>query len=143
MATGTPIVEVSLGSSEPKKTGAFVDGSIIISSRETCVPCAGLESCFRQNHACASSISPDFLASISHYRLLEDWESVYRVAELVRAVNVVYLTWRGGMPVWHCSEINSIFSEKNVSLWIRQVSCFLFLQCRDKGGVFENEIGSL
>lgn len=63
-ATETQIVEVSIGSSDFRKTGAYKTGSIIVQPNESCAPCPHSSPCSRSTHACADKLSPELVALV-------------------------------------------------------------------------------
>ncbi|HEX4926141.1 MAG TPA: glycosyltransferase family 9 protein [Bdellovibrionales bacterium] len=60
-AAGTRIVEISVGSSDFRKTGAYSPDNVIIQSKEPCAPCPHRGPCSRESHACAESLSPELV----------------------------------------------------------------------------------
>lgn len=48
---------LSLGSSDPMKTGPFLDGSVIVSGRSPCRPCRHTQICDQSSHLCGESIT--------------------------------------------------------------------------------------
>lgn len=61
-AAGTRIVELSLGSSDFRKTGAYAANSLIVQAKEPCAPCPHRGPCSRETHACAETLSPGLVA---------------------------------------------------------------------------------
>lgn len=57
-----PVIELSLGSSDPRKTGIYKPGSLILQSRVSCSPCAHASPCSQKVHECALSIEPEAIA---------------------------------------------------------------------------------
>lgn len=57
--TGTPVVEISIGSSDATKTAAFADNSLILQSTVPCAPCSHSQACHQKTHLCAEDISVD------------------------------------------------------------------------------------
>lgn len=55
--TGTPIVEIALGSSDPKKTSAYSNQSIVLASNAPCAPCSHSQSCSQSSHICEEDIT--------------------------------------------------------------------------------------
>ncbi len=137
VAVDIPVVEISLGSSDKVRTGPFSENSIVVSSKELCAPCGHSEKCFRTFHACADSVLPSTLAMLAHYRSVDDWESIYQLAGEVADQCEISITKRGELPTWNLSSINEPFCEKAIAKWVSKVSWYLFLQCRDSGGLFE------
>ena len=55
--TRTRSLVISLGSSDPVKTGPYLIGSEIISGKSDCRPCLHTQNCNQSTHLCAESIS--------------------------------------------------------------------------------------
>src|SRR6185437_6415211 len=83
LAALTPIriVEIALGSSDIERTGAYKDGSLIISSRESCVPCRHSAPCHRDHHACAAKLDPQAVGLAIAKFTEKDWSSLQLLAQ--------------------------------------------------------------
>lgn len=51
-----PSLMISLGSSNPTKTSAFLEGSMTLSGQATCRPCSHLSACSQETQICAESV---------------------------------------------------------------------------------------
>ena len=56
---GTPIVEISLGSADVAKTGAYTEAVKTIVSDAACAPCNHSQACSQKSQVCAENISVD------------------------------------------------------------------------------------
>ncbi|MEQ1875773.1 MAG: glycosyltransferase family 9 protein [Bdellovibrionia bacterium] len=63
-ATDTQIVELSLGSRDYRKTGAYKPGSVILQPHEECAPCPHSSPCSRSSHACAETLSSELVSLV-------------------------------------------------------------------------------
>ncbi len=114
----TPIVEICLGSSDAHRTGAYQQGSIIIRSREACVPCVHSKACHRASHACGQSLKPDAVAMVASevfsrrtFQLRTIAEEYAREVEILR----VEMTESG---FWAAPSLLEPFSEASVCRWL-------------------------
>lgn len=57
--SGTPIVEIAIGSSDPTKTSAFSNQSIVLKSEAPCAPCNHSQACSQSRHVCADDVTVD------------------------------------------------------------------------------------
>lgn len=55
--TGTPIVEIALGSSNPNETGAYQEGALILKPQVPCAPCRHSSSCSQSSFVCQEDLS--------------------------------------------------------------------------------------
>ena len=55
-ATETQILEISLGSSQFKRTGAYREGAVIVHPKTECWPCQHSDDCIKNSHECAEDI---------------------------------------------------------------------------------------
>lgn len=69
--TRTPIIELSLGSSNPDETGAYQEGSMILKSSVPCSPCRHSCSCSQASFVCHENLSVEsvFIAMQLQWRL--------------------------------------------------------------------------
>lgn len=72
-AANIPILELSLGSSDLRRTGAYRANSLILQSRVECAPCPHSSPCSQSTHACAARLSPDVVSLAAHHYLSSDW----------------------------------------------------------------------
>lgn len=54
---GTPIVELALGSSNPKETGAYQEGALILHPQISCSPCRHSNACSQSSFLCHEDLS--------------------------------------------------------------------------------------
>lgn len=59
--TSTPIIEIAVGSSNAKETGAYQDQAWIISASAPCSPCRHSQNCSMPSYLCHESITPDLV----------------------------------------------------------------------------------
>lgn len=78
--TSIRIVEIALGSSDIERTGAYKDGALIISSRESCVPCRHSAPCHRDHHACAQRLDSQAVGLAIAKYVEKDWASIHLLA---------------------------------------------------------------
>lgn len=63
-STSTPIVELSIGSSDFRFTGAYTENAYILQSAVGCAPCVHSQPCHIGRHICAESILPSHVSSV-------------------------------------------------------------------------------
>lgn len=56
-STGTPIVEIALGGSDPSKTAAFSRDVTVLNSSVPCAPCVHSKPCSQKFHVCEESVT--------------------------------------------------------------------------------------
>jgi ADP-heptose:LPS heptosyltransferase len=61
----TPILELSLGSSQPLQVGAYTNNSIILQPRVSCGPCPHSQPCEKSRHVCSDELSIEAVLSAS------------------------------------------------------------------------------
>lgn len=73
-----PILELSLGSSQPLQTGAYSNNSVILQSRVACGPCPHSEKCSQATHRCGEKLGVESVYDAARMLLNLDrpaWES--------------------------------------------------------------------
>ena len=83
-AIGMRVIELALGSSDPRKTGVYSEGSIVIKSRVDCAPCSHIKTCSKASYLCEESIDPEMLSMVTHEYLRGSWPSLRVLAEEYR-----------------------------------------------------------
>ena len=83
-AIGCRVVELALGSSDPRKTGVYSEGSIVVKSRVDCAPCSHVKACSKASYLCEESVDPEMFSMVTHEYLLGNWPSLRVLAEEYR-----------------------------------------------------------
>lgn len=76
--TSTRVLELSLGSSDIKRTGIYKEGAFIFQPTVSCLPCTHSKGCTMAEHLCANSINLNSLASLI-FSLAKDPLSIHQV----------------------------------------------------------------
>jgi ADP-heptose:LPS heptosyltransferase len=127
-AAGTKIVEICVGSSDPYRTGADLNGAVIIRSRESCAPCVHSAPCHRDHHACAKRISADAVAAIASEVYSNRKFQIRMIAEeYVNDIEVLRVD-RRSLGFWTAPSMTESLSETSVGRWIDLVCRKLWLQ---------------
>ena len=63
-AASLKIIEICLGGSDSRRTGAYLHGSVVVRSKEPCAPCVHSRPCHRERHACAEGVTPEIVAGL-------------------------------------------------------------------------------
>jgi ADP-heptose:LPS heptosyltransferase len=125
LACGTTasILEIALGSSDYRKTGAYKSDALIIKSRESCSPCDHRKSCHRTEHFCAKSVDPTILASIAVQYVQKNWSQIAILAEECREEIEVLRTRQLATGTWCAQNIikndysSAVTEYANITAW--------------------------
>lgn len=127
-STKTPVVELSLGSSDYHRTGAYRQGSVIIQSREACAPCSHSKNCHRDAQYCASRLPADLVAMVASEVFMKRRFQLRTLAE-------EYVEWADVLVVensesgfWAAYSVTESFSEENIGRWIDLTARKIWLQ---------------
>lgn len=67
---GTPIIELSLGSSNPNETGAYQEGALIVKTPAACSPCRHSQSCSQNSYVCHEQLMVESVLAAVHFQLI-------------------------------------------------------------------------
>lgn len=98
------IVEISLGSSDYRRTGVYKSESLILTSAVDCAPCPHSQPCSQSEHLCAQRLSPTEVAEACIHFQNDQWASVREVA--ARAGFHALRTRRLSTGFWLASNLN-------------------------------------
>lgn len=136
-AARTPVVEVSLGSSDLYRTGAYHHDSIIIQSKEVCAPCIHSKPCHRDTHACATKTVPEVVAMVACEVYDRRFFQLRSIAEeFVDAVEIFRVDHRT-LGFWVAHSVTEVFSEMTVGRWLDLVCRRIWLTSPE-GGMADN-----
>lgn len=64
-----PVIELSLGSSDYRRTGIYKTGSFILHGKAVCAPCPHSGPCSQSTHLCSKQLSPEAVSLAMHAML--------------------------------------------------------------------------
>jgi ADP-heptose:LPS heptosyltransferase len=132
-AARTPIVEISLGSSDLYRTGAYMHDAVIIQSRETCAPCIHSRPCHRETHACGQRVSPELVSLIACEIFSGRSFQLKTIAEEFKKEAEIYRVDTRSAGFWAAHSVLEPFSEVNVGRWIDRVCRKIWLESSLRG----------
>lgn len=115
---GSPVLEISLGSSDPYRTGAYADGSVIVKSRELCAPCVHSKPCHREKKFCALGIPTDAVAMIAGEMYEGRGFQIRAIAEEYRLEMDVLCVDTKNTGAFAAAMVLEPFSEQSIGRWI-------------------------
>lgn len=130
----TPVVELSIGSSDAYRTGAYADGSVIIQSRETCAPCVHSRPCHRDFHACAERIPAEAVALVASEIYENRTFQLKTIAEEYKNEIEILRVENRESSFWTAASVREKFSEETVSRWIDLACKKIWLTSEDRRG---------
>lgn len=126
-AAHTPILEVCLGSSDPYRTGAYRDGAVVVSSKETCAPCVHSRACHRERRFCDEKIPSDAIAMLASELYEKRSFQLSMIAESYGESIEVRRVRLKDAPFWTLGGIEESFTEANVGRLIDLTSRKIWL----------------
>jgi ADP-heptose:LPS heptosyltransferase len=130
------ILEISIGSSEYLKTGAYKDGAIIIQGLVECAPCSHSTPCTQKTHECADKISAELVAMSASTMLRHDEAGLRMLAFEDREAVTIARTIINQNGDWSAYPLGQKMSAHEINTWIDRTSFKLYLQ-----GVHKQKIG--
>lgn len=130
-AAGTPTIELSLGSSHFRQSGAFADRSLILQARASCAPCRHSDVCSQATHVCAEAIAPDLVGLLAAHVFSGDVDALRSVAERLSSRASLYQVVRHALGEWEAvpllhpwpsSDIVELIDRVAWRLWLAQQS---------------------
>ena len=113
-AAAIPVLELSLGSSDWRRTGIYTPDCLILQPQVTCAPCPHSSPCSQVRHECALSLKSADVAECAHHYLQSDWKALEQRAA-VRDLTL-YRTRFLANGFWMATdlnpEVNSVAIEK-------------------------------
>lgn len=127
-ATNIKVVEVSLGSSDYRKTGVFTSGAIIIQGNVPCAPCPHSTECSQPSHHCGEKISPQLVGMVVRSLLHSDHQALRVLAHEYQEEAVLLETHITALGDWVAYSLAENFSVDHLSGWLERFSHKLLLQ---------------
>ncbi len=117
-AAGVPLVELSLGSSDYRRTGAYLQNSVIIQARELCAPCPHSKACHRDRHACAERIPPAAVAMAISETIAGNRHQLRVIAEEFADDLEILRVEVEESGFWAAHSVLEPFTEAGVARWL-------------------------
>jgi ADP-heptose:LPS heptosyltransferase len=99
------VIELSLGSSDLRKTGIYKSGSWIMQGRAPCMPCSHYSPCSQKQHECSRQISPEAVALAMHMMILNPG-AVEKIAVEFRSQIQWFETYLSPMGFWLAKDLD-------------------------------------
>src|SRR5262249_16098474 len=79
-AFDTPVLELSLGSSDYGRTGIYRANNLILQPLLGCSPCPHSKPCSELSHLCATGLTPEVVSMTAHHLMARDWPGLRELA---------------------------------------------------------------
>ena len=127
-STRVPMIELSIGSSDYHRTGAYKSGAVIIQGKEACAPCSHSKACHRGEHFCAKNISAAAVALIASQVLSGLGHQISVIAEEFQdEISVLRTEIRSG-AAWTAYSVTEKLSEDGLARWLDRSGRKLYLR---------------
>lgn len=83
-AASCKVIEISLGSSDVRRTGIYKPDSLILDSKVPCAPCPHSAPCSQARHLCGEAIEPRVAAEAADLFMNESWEALNTLAAVTK-----------------------------------------------------------
>jgi ADP-heptose:LPS heptosyltransferase len=109
------VLEVALGSSDIRKTGAFKADSLIIRTNEACAPCSHEKACHRERHFCAENLQAELVGLAISRFLIQDWNGLKILADEYSDTNIIYRARRPQGGFWYAQDLREGHIDRQLS----------------------------
>jgi ADP-heptose:LPS heptosyltransferase len=131
-------LEISIGSSDIKKTGLYSELGIIIQSKEECSPCPHFSPCHQSDHFCARRISPEIVSVVIVDSIRNHSMHLKQIAEEFSDQVEIFKPDIMTTGYWSAIPVGISFSESQVATFYHRFAAKLFIEHRSgKKNIFE------
>lgn len=106
-AAAVPVIELSLGSSDYRRTGIYKADSVIAHARLSCAPCSPRAACTQPAHLCARALKPERMAALTLARLAGDWNAIAALARDVQGEAQILRTRHLETGFWFAEDLSA------------------------------------
>ena len=110
-ATSTPVVELALGGSDPRKTGIYRSGQYVLQSQIPCSPCSHVKNCTQPSRLCAESLHPEAVAEICAAVYLKETSRLGIIAAPYKDRWSLFKTHLSPTSAWSLELVNGVSSK--------------------------------
>jgi ADP-heptose:LPS heptosyltransferase len=141
-AARTPVIELSIGSSDYRRTGSYLQGSLILQSREVCAPCVHSSPCHREAQFCATRISAECVALVLSEVFSGTQHQLKTIAEEFKEEVEILRTETRASGFWTSYSVLEPMTEAAVGRWLDMCSWKIYLQSRARDNSILSEFGT-
>lgn len=127
-ATKCPVIELSLGSSDWRRTGFYRAGGYILQPKVHCAPCAHSLPCGQASHLCAIQLAPDTVAAVATGVLDGDDSALHRHARSQSHRCDILRTHFTGGGYWQAVHLGRNLEPADLREWVDKLTTKLILQ---------------
>ncbi len=137
-AAKTRTIEISIGSSDIKKTGTYSERALVLQSKEECAPCFHSKPCHQSEHFCARRLSSDLVSLVAIDYLRNNSLHLKKIAEEFSDEVEIFKIDIVTTGYWSALPVRMAFSEAQVSQLYHKFAAKMFIehQSREKN-IFE------
>ncbi|MGE0763288.1 MAG: glycosyltransferase family 9 protein [Bdellovibrionales bacterium] len=122
------VIEISLGSSDWRRTGIYKSGAYIVQARVPCAPCPHSLPCSESFHRCGAILPPDFIAKFGLAVLGGEPQQIQDLARAYAGACEIYQTSFSGGGYWQCLPVGRAVQSRDLRMWLDKLTTKLLLQ---------------
>lgn len=126
--TACPVLELSLGSSDWRRTGIYKPGAIIVQSEVACAPCLHSTPCERESQVCAEWLAPDVVADVAHLIITRDEDGLNHLARRTNRQVTLSRTHFSGGDHWQAVALGRSLRADDLREWLDKLTIKLLFQ---------------
>ena len=127
-ASPAQVIELSLGSSDWRRTGIYKDGAYIVQPQVDCAPCPHSSPCSQKAHHCGMTVAPDFMAKLVTAVLEKDHQAIEILAKNNARYVEIYKTGFSGGGYWQCLPLGRALDAHDLRQLLDKLTSKMLLQ---------------
>jgi hypothetical protein len=127
-ATNCRVLELSLGSSDWRRTGVYKAGDVIMQPKVACAPCGHSAPCGQLSHLCAQQLAPDSVAAVAAFVMSGDDAGLQRHARSQSHRAEILRTHFTGGGYWQAVNLGRNLEPSDLREWIDKLTTKMILQ---------------
>ncbi len=135
-ATQVPVVELCLGSSDPRKTGVYQSQAIVVQSKVACTPCPHSSGCSQESFKCSESLPAGLVAMLMCEAYLKRFWQIDTIAREYAAEANVYITHFCESGFWFLAPQGEVDRSWMIDRILEKTTWKLFLDQQHKEAQF-------
>lgn len=110
---GVRILELALGSANPRETGSYANNSWILSAQVACAPCAHRSPCRQASHLCGNALPISTVATIARRFIEGDTMSTTQLPTNVQLAETKVIAGLGHcvIPEWNAESVADLLDQ--------------------------------
>jgi ADP-heptose:LPS heptosyltransferase len=128
-AASCRVMELSLGSSDSRRTGIYKPGSLIVEPAVPCAPCPHSSPCSQSSHVCAQALIPTTVARAADFFMSRDLQALKALPLSLKQTRIL------NTGFWFAEPVAAVDAAAAMEVWLERSAHRFLLSGAEKNAI--------